>query len=218
MNSQRACVYALYTAICVFGVLFIWPKVLLPQQSTGITWADKRLVSFLVPGLVISEHLQFTSTVSEKDLDIFLSPEIAPFVSALPSHFTSLSPGGVYDLTVQISIPASASVPSVFQGTLHVRKSSRTIATPFQIALIIDAAASRLPKSTDIVKTAGDRFVANEIIITLRRGFGLADAQIIASSIGASVVGAVPSINTVNRVLGRTLLTSLTTLIAKTAG
>jgi thermitase len=104
------------------------------SAAAKITWADKNLVIDAIPGTSKVILTSFTSPTDHEQVDIWLTPEFADFISVQPRTAVSVEAGQPYELTLFVSIPAEA-VTGTYEGTMHVRSGKRTIPKPLNITL-----------------------------------------------------------------------------------
>lgn len=163
----------------------------------------------------VANIVQFTASANATNVSVSIVPQLAPFVTATPTTFSRITSGQTYEITILCSIPIGILTPSIFRGTLHLVSKSNTLANPFEIVLLVDVAAAREVRTNDIISDSpGVYYSNNQIILTLKSGFGLTDATSIANSIGGQVVGIVPSINSYQLELPSTTIDALNTAIA----
>lgn len=114
------------------------PVTLTPQSSSStqpkITWSKKQIEVVLSPGESTTKTLTFTSTQGLQNVVIEPVPKIAPFLSIQPSTIANVPANQPQSVQVLFAIPAAATLAN-YEGTIHVRSGSQTLAHPLVLTL-----------------------------------------------------------------------------------
>ena len=118
-----------------FGFLFIsW----LPSEAESypINWSPKKIQQVIQAGDTLSTTASFISSERLENVDVWVVPELQPFVSISPNSFAIIEPNISYSIDLQISIPVST-VIGLFDGTIHLKSGTNTYPQTFKVILNI---------------------------------------------------------------------------------
>lgn len=99
-----------------------------------ITWSVLSLDVTLSPGSSASRSVSFTSSQPLSDVALQLVPEIDGFATLDPTQVAGVSSSQAATVTIAFSVPSGTEIRT-YEGTLHVRSSSRTIPQTLKIRL-----------------------------------------------------------------------------------
>lgn len=105
-----------------------------------IQWSPSGVSETVAPGGRRTVVVWFSSTEDLAHVSVSLAPGLAPYVSAAPSFFASMSAGATANVTLTFSSPIDATPGAAFDGTLHLRdggESGRTYARPLPVTVRI---------------------------------------------------------------------------------
>src|SRR5439155_25853612 len=117
------------------------------------------------------------------------------FVTISPSHFQSVKAGSSIPLILKIAFPTNTTTPSRYDGVVQLRSEKSVLAKPLPVELGVDVVSARPPDSATIIQDGYTKFPVNEVIVMLRDGTSISDAQSFAASVGATVIGAIPQVS-----------------------
>jgi hypothetical protein len=107
-------------------------------SASPIHWEPKKIEETVAQGHEKTKVVSFTTKKDLTDVVVWIVPELQPYVSAVPSSFSSISKGDMVTLTLTLSAPTDAPLET-FDGTLHLRsssgKSNETYAKPMPVML-----------------------------------------------------------------------------------
>ena len=127
----------------------------LAGAAPPIEWSQPFVASAIGDGQGVLEPttLSFTSSKSLRHATIFVTPELEPYVSVSPSDLGSVPAHTAVEITLEFKLPPHA-VPSIVDGTLHVRDGMRTIPRPLPVTLTIDFGNNLLGDRTRVLTEA----------------------------------------------------------------
>lgn len=114
-------------------------------SSPIIRWTPEKFSEKIFIGGSIIRGISFISKEDLVEISVFIVPELKPFISVKPEHFTSVKAGEENELELKISIPQDISL-GIVEGTVHLKalkqkgkknETSRTLARPLAITLEI---------------------------------------------------------------------------------
>ena len=162
------------------------------------------------PGVLEVTVFQGTTTTSSaqvvgpalSDTSLFVTPEIAKFLTIDSSSFASVVANQTYEFPLVVEIPVSTNI-GTYQGTVHVRQGKRTVPETLKVIINVVAPTSvnvptgaAVPSNDRIVRDAeGQKVVKDEIDVMLEFDTPNPEGRIvdIAQSTDAVIIGAIPS-------------------------
>jgi len=120
--------------ICLVTVGFI---LLSPSSSPAapvISWSPGSVNETISPGGSKVANVSFTSLKDLSNVDVWVVPELQPYIQVQPSSFAQIINGQTNNLSLTISASQNAPL-GTFDGTIHIRQGKITIAKPLQIAI-----------------------------------------------------------------------------------
>jgi hypothetical protein len=118
----------------------------------AISWEPARLEQTLGNALGATRDTPLI-LVSAKDLsnvDIWITPEIRPFLQIEPAHLDAVEAGVTYELRAHWSIPPRAA-EGAYEGTVHLRSGKRTLPRNLKVAVTIDYDDILIPATTHVL-------------------------------------------------------------------
>ena len=108
------------------------------NASTGtIQWSTPSIQRLLSGGLVTQETITFTTSTDLNNPTIFIVPALQPYLTVASSLPSFIPAGTTQHLELMLYIPDSVPVGSQFEGTVHIRVGSQTIAPPLHVLLAL---------------------------------------------------------------------------------
>lgn len=101
-----------------------------------IKWSPEKLETTVFQGGIRTINLEFTSKDKLSNIDVFIVPELSPFVKTIPEKFESMTADTTNKIQIIIAVPANATLADV-DGTIHLRSGKKTLAKPFPVTLHI---------------------------------------------------------------------------------
>jgi hypothetical protein len=176
--------------------------VLIPSSAPAqpvISWVPESVIETVLAGETKTVSVSFTASQELGAVEVWVVPELEPFVRTEPTSFTNIPAGQTTTLDITIAALADA-LPSTIEGTIQIRNAGRpprNFARPLPVTVTVFTGA---PFSTDpdpdkIINDEGAIYPVNEIVITLPDGVSLDVALEIANSVGGVISGFAPSSN-----------------------
>ncbi|MCI0537354.1 MAG: hypothetical protein L0Z50_19230 [Verrucomicrobiales bacterium] len=132
-----------------FGLLlYLCSFCLRIHAAPTLTWSPASAQADVFPGAVKTIKVSYLSSEPLTDLDLFLVPELQPFVSASPSSFAAIGAEPQH-LTLTIKVPAETPPGTTVQGTIHLRERRRTVPAPLSFTLNVVSADTALHELED---------------------------------------------------------------------
>jgi len=106
------------------------------SKNNVIQWEANHLESVL--GDVSSETIttSFTSSRELTDVELWVVPELLPYVNIQPQTFDLIVPGVSYEVTITTSIHQGV-LPDNLDGTIHVKDDKKTVPATLKLSLEI---------------------------------------------------------------------------------
>jgi hypothetical protein len=115
--------------------LVLWPVVAM-AKTYPVTWEPKVINQTLGPGESVILSATFTSTDNLNNIDLWIVPELQPFVSVEPTHFDTIVKNVPVEITVRMSLPHYFETCN-HDGTIHIKEKSRTVSQALKVNLKI---------------------------------------------------------------------------------
>lgn len=132
--------------IFVLAVSLLLYPLNLQAKSYPITWHPKSIEQTIALGDTLELTAVFTSSIELHDVDLWVVPELEPFVSLSRTHFDAVAANTPYSITVTLAIPSGAQ-SGAYDGTIHARIGSTTYPQTLKIELdVVDAMATIGPE------------------------------------------------------------------------
>lgn len=142
--------------ICRFICLSILLSLLvLPTYTLAktypVTWSPKGIEQTIGLGGAKDLTATFISTDSLDNVDLWIVPELQPFVSLVPDHFEHIEAGTPYEVAVNLLIPYGSETRP-YDGTVHLRVGSETYPQMLKVELMVFDAAESIGPAGGIIE------------------------------------------------------------------
>lgn len=126
--------------VIAVGALIFYFNQPSPQAAPGpkINWNLTNITDIISPGESKSVEVSFIATKDLKNVEVFVVPELQPYVQVSPQSFSHVSAGTVTPLTIMFSAPSNAEL-GTFDGTIHINSTEKkkTYSQPLPIKISI---------------------------------------------------------------------------------
>jgi hypothetical protein len=169
-----------------------------------IKWVPATISTQTLSGTITSIDVTVTTATPLSDVQVWVVPDLASYVSVSPSFFPDIPAGVPQHLHVQFEIPENIS-STVLEGTVHFRLGNSTIAPPLSVRLLpqfpnLDnipnslslASSDRIVSDPELGQT---EFVKNQIDIFFKDGISLDVVRSVVASIGGTFLGSLTELN-----------------------
>lgn len=149
--------------VLTLSTLFLLAACLWVTQAsadTDISWSERPLAVSVVQGSTVSASAQVSINTDLTDVYLEIVPEIADMVTVIPDHFDVLQAGETRTIDFLISPPVDKPV-GVYEGTLHFRIGTSTLALPLEIVIQV------LPNHQPVADAGKDLNGLVDALITL---------------------------------------------------
>jgi hypothetical protein len=119
--------------ICLVGLLFILPANV--SAVTNVTWDPGSITQTLMVGESTTFSVSFKSSISLENPELFITPELEPFVST--SRIKSISANKWYKIKLTLTAPPDIDDLGSYDGTIHLRDAINTLPDTLKINLTI---------------------------------------------------------------------------------
>lgn len=196
--------------------IYIFPIVLVLAAGLGlfnifsgpaIQWTPEKIEQEIFIGTAKVFNVQFVSKKDLEDVQIWITPELEDFVTAIPDSFDNIEKDKTIQIEIIASIPLDAPIDS-YGGTIHLKAlkqkgkegTSKTFAKPLPVVLEIkeptaEDVLEHFVKDIDpdkIVIVDPERFVVNEIVIVVQEETKFLDVLEIIEPVQGIITGFVP--------------------------
>ena len=103
-------------------------------KPLSIHWNPKTIEQTVVPGDTVTLITIFTSEITLHNVDLWVTPELQPFVTVIPNHFETIRANTAHAIAVRISITNGLPL-SLYEGTIHAKSNSITFPQTLKIKL-----------------------------------------------------------------------------------
>ena len=150
--------------ICLIALLILPLNV--QAKTYPVTWDPRGIEQTLGLGGGVDLTATFVSKVTLNNVDLWIVPELQPFISLNKTHFDVVEADTPYQVTLQFSIPFGSQT-GLYDGTIHVRVGSETYPQTLKVELnVVDAAATIGPEGGVIeVTDPGSSIYGTKILI-----------------------------------------------------
>ena len=139
MNIKQKLVYITsFAAVLIFLFSVLIPSVFaLKNDTSAINWQPSKINVEIFKGAGRIIDVQFTSSETIDGVELFIVPEIRPYIKILNQSFSShINADEINSLRLLFSIPNN--IPLTFvEGTVHLRQNNKTISKPLPITINI---------------------------------------------------------------------------------
>lgn len=147
-----------------FFFIFLLSLLLLPfnvqAKNYPVVWSPEKIEQTLGFEGAVDIPTTFISNIKLNDVDLWVVPELQPFVKLEPKHFESIEANTPHEVTVHLSIPHGA-YPEVYDGTIHLMVGSRTYPQTLKVELTIFYENVSIPPTTKILHESTTRHLSS---------------------------------------------------------
>jgi murein DD-endopeptidase MepM/ murein hydrolase activator NlpD len=119
--------------------------------SYTIIWTPKNIQLTLGLGDIRDIAASFVSNTNMSNVDLWVVPELQPFVRLAPNHFDTVVAGSSYSVSIHFSVPLGTET-RLYDGTIHARVGSATYPQTLKINLnIVEAAITIGPEGGSVI-------------------------------------------------------------------
>lgn len=167
-------------------------------SRTKIVWSSKEINTILAKedSFIIQE--EFTSDADLENVDLFIVPELRPFIKVIPNSFTNISAGAKNKVNIYFSAGPSDLVDT-YDGTIHVRSHDKTYSQPLKVSVGVceSYGCEKLFKQTDIVidSITGDLVINNQLLIVFKTDVSRENIESKMASLNLKIVGYLHGLN-----------------------
>lgn len=101
-----------------------------------ITWIPEEIKETVSQGMAEEIKVAFISQNDLKKVNLWITPELRPFLHLEPDYFEKIEAHTTYEVTLQLAIPKNIN-PGLYDGTVHLRSGHRTCPETLKIELEI---------------------------------------------------------------------------------
>lgn len=130
-------------ALAIVGFIFYFNQPS-PQAAPGavINWTPANVTDVISPGGSKSVEVSFVATSDLNNVEMFVVPELQPYVEVSPSTFSHVGAGTVTPVTIKFSAPSNAEL-GTFYGTIHIKSTKKNRETfPKPLPIIVEVLSS----------------------------------------------------------------------------
>ncbi len=136
-----------------------------------IAWIPENIEETLSQGTTMELNAAFISRLDLKKVNLWITPELRPFIKIEPNTFEKVEAHTPYEVTLRLTIPSDAKL-GFYGGTIHLRVGSRTYPETLKIKLNIVPTVNAPP-----IANAG-----SDQVIALPQGQSSMDVQLDGSA------------------------------------
>jgi hypothetical protein len=167
MISQGGKRWLLIFTILVFLIVFFsYP--FSTEAKNLISWMPERIELTIGIGESKDLTVNFMSTQRIENIDLWVCPELQPFISVTPNHYEVVEANTPYKIKMNLSIPQNIET-RIYEGTIHIRNKSKTYPQTLNIKLdvvIFQQKIKELLSSFSSALLTNNRDLAKELFST----------------------------------------------------
>lgn len=138
--------------------------------DNAIVWDPQKILLSVAKGESKSLDVKFISGQNLRNVDLWLTPELQPYVKLTQNHFDSVTAGVVNNVQLIVSARCGDTIGN-YDGTLHLRSSNATYPQTLKLSVnVIDSAISDT-HIIDLPKIEPDHIYVNQstpVTITIK--------------------------------------------------
>ncbi len=120
-----------------------------------IAWAPEKLEETVSKGSHTQLQVAFISRVDLKKANLWVTPELRPFLRVEPNYFEKIEANTPYEVDLDVTVPWDAT-PGHYDGTIHLRVGSRTYPQTLKVMLHVVERVNQPP----VANAGPDRVMA----------------------------------------------------------
>jgi len=102
--------------------------------SSPISWTPKSIEKAMGLGTSADISATFSSSIQLRNVDIWIVPELQPFLSVDTSHYDVINANTLYTINLHFSVSNDMKT-GLYEGTIHLRKGSNTYPQTLKVSL-----------------------------------------------------------------------------------
>lgn len=118
--------------ICLLSLLLLPANIQAKKYS--VVWDPRTIEQVIVFGETTDLSVTFISKINLNKVNLWVVPELQPFVSVEPSHFKTIKANTPYEVTVHFYVPQDAQA-GIYKGTIHLKKNYMTYLHALKVEL-----------------------------------------------------------------------------------
>ena len=132
-------------------------------EAYSVVWVPERIEQTIALGATLDLTVTFRSSIDLKNVELWISPELKPFVSLTPAYFKTIKANTRKDVEIHFFIPPNTQAGMYYGGTVHLKVGSVTNPMPLKVGFNVD-----YPENHPPVANAGqDQDVTVGSLVTL---------------------------------------------------
>jgi hypothetical protein len=128
--SKRALTAALLLLIAALAIMVSKPV----DAAPGVTWQPSSVTTTIQPGQSKGIPASFTASAAVDNVTVEAVPALQSLVNVTPSSIAHIAKGQTVAITLTVATTSTA-LPGTFEGTVHLRIGSSTIAKPLPVSV-----------------------------------------------------------------------------------
>lgn len=142
-----------FTVLFATHIFLLTGHVDVAHAASSISWQSETISTTIARGESDVFDVTATSDKKLRNLSLFVTPELAPFVTISPSTIPVMYAGVPVPIQVSVAIPTETPL-DVYDGTVHIRRGTRTHSAVLPIVLSVGDAVG--PEG-DVITSADGR-------------------------------------------------------------
>lgn len=120
--------------------------------SSQISWSPETVERTIGNGNGATPEalVSFTSPTELTGVDVWVTPELRPFVRVGRDHFELVPAGTPSEIRLRFVVPPHA-IPGTYEGTVHLRQGNRTLPHTLKVAVTVDFGDTVIPDTTVVL-------------------------------------------------------------------
>jgi len=138
---------------------FLFPLFNVQAINYPVVWTPEKIEQTLGFEGTIDIPTTFISSVKLNNVNLWVVPELQPFVRLEPQHFESIIANTPYEVIVHLSVP-NGTYPGLYDGTIHIRAGTKIYPQTLKIELNIFYENVSIPSTTKVLDESTMRYLS----------------------------------------------------------
>jgi len=190
--------------ICLLGLLIFPLNVF--AKTYPVIWNPEKVEEIIGLGGTKDLTVTFESSISLENVNLWIVPELQPFVSIEPTRFETIEATRPYQIRVHLSVPYDTQT-GFYDGTIHLKVGSKTYPQTLKIKLnAVDLMTGAIPPPDTIPETATIQYITEDgelvdieiikgqVIVLFDSSVSESTAETLIISNGGDIIAKIPSI------------------------
>ena len=195
--TKKFVFFVIATTLSLISIVLITSRTSIAKPI--ITWMPDLLLPKIMAGESVVIPVTFTSSKTLTNVEIWIVPEISPYVQVIPDYFSSISEGEIVNISMEISVMPDMPL-GFLNGTIQARSDNnpeKVIAKPLSVEIEVIPEQGSIFRNDELgvsfVVPSAFNVAERDIHLPLARGGGGIITKLRSSSVVQEVEGDAPA-------------------------